>query len=202
MSRAWGSRPWDVYAATETATIASPCAHGTRHVYEDLLVCESVDDDGAVVPPGETGSRLLVSVLFSRTLPLIRYELTDRVRLGGTGCRCGRPYRALLEVEGRLQDVLVLPGVTGDDVRVPPGVFHAVLDDVSVAGWQVIRDARGLRILLAGRGEVDPAPIHGHLLRRLSQAGVAPLDVRVERVEVVPRTPLGKTPLIRTDSGR
>ncbi len=34
MRRAWGSAPVDVYAATETAGVASPCRLGTSHVYE------------------------------------------------------------------------------------------------------------------------------------------------------------------------
>jgi len=51
------------------------------HLFEDLVLAEVVDANGRPVPPGVSGDRLLVTVLFSRTLPLIRYELTDRVRL-------------------------------------------------------------------------------------------------------------------------
>ena len=46
MTAAWGAEPYDVYAATETAGIASPCAFRTRHLYEDLLVVEPVDEAG------------------------------------------------------------------------------------------------------------------------------------------------------------
>jgi len=195
MEAAWGSAPWDVYAATETATIASPCAHRTRHVYEDLVICENVDDDGHPVADGATGSRLLVTVLFSRTLPLIRYELTDRVSIGRADCACGLPYRALLSVEGRLEDVLHLPGARGP-VRVHPNVFHSVLDDLASGGWQVIRDDRGLQILLVGTRPDDARAVAAAVMKRLESAGVAPLDIRVEGVDAVPRTALGKTPLI------
>jgi hypothetical protein len=40
------------------------------------------------VPAGSTGTRPLVTVLSSRTLPMIRFEVTDRVRLSTTGCPC------------------------------------------------------------------------------------------------------------------
>jgi phenylacetate-CoA ligase len=58
--------------------------HHGMHLFEDLLVPEVVDEDYRPVPPGVTGARLLVTVLFSRAIPLIRYEMTDRVRLATT----------------------------------------------------------------------------------------------------------------------
>ncbi|WNB86979.1 hypothetical protein [Cellulomonas sp. ATA003] len=81
MAHAWRTRPFDVYAATETAGIASTCSFGTRHLYDDLVIVEPVDHAGDPVPAGSPGARVLVTVLFSRTLPLIRYELSDRVTL-------------------------------------------------------------------------------------------------------------------------
>ena len=46
MEAAWGIRPVDVYAATETAGIASPCSYRNSHVYEDLVIVEPVDQTG------------------------------------------------------------------------------------------------------------------------------------------------------------
>jgi phenylacetate-coenzyme A ligase PaaK-like adenylate-forming protein len=82
VQQAWHVPPFDVYAATETGGIAAECEqHTGMHPFEDLVLAEVVDTDGRPVPPGITGDRLLVTVLFSRTPPLIRYQLTDRVRL-------------------------------------------------------------------------------------------------------------------------
>lgn len=84
LEAAWGSAPFDVYAATETAGMASPCTYRNKHVYEDLLIVEPMDRAGNPVPPGTTGAKLLVTVLFSRTLPLIRYEMSDTCANGRT----------------------------------------------------------------------------------------------------------------------
>lgn len=149
LQAAWGSAPFDVYAATETAGIASPCTYRNRHVYEDLLIIEPVDQTGNPVPPGTTGAKLLVTVLLSRTLPLIRYEMSDFVRLGGRGCPCGRPFTLPEDIEGRLKDVLQLPGRQGP-VSIHPNMFHHLLDQAAVAGWQVIQEPSGLRVLVAG----------------------------------------------------
>lgn len=144
-----GSPPFDVYAATETAGISSPCIHRNRHVYEDLLVIEPVDRDGNPVPPGNTGARLLVTVLFSRTLPLIRYEMSDTVWLGGRGCCCRRAFRLMEDIEGRTEDILHLPGKAGT-VAAHPLVFHHVLDHAALTGWQVIQEPGRLRVLMVG----------------------------------------------------
>src|SRR5215216_1556548 len=78
---AWGKKPFDVYAATETAGIASECdRHRGMHLFEDLVITEVVDENNRPVPQGVYGEKVLVTVLFSRTLPLIRYEMSDSVR--------------------------------------------------------------------------------------------------------------------------
>ena len=197
MQAAWGSAPFDVYAATETAGIASPCTYRSRHVYEDLLIVEPVDQAGKPVPEGTTGAKLFVTVLFSRTLPLIRYEMSDTIRLGGRGCRCGRSFQLLEEVEGRLEDILLLPAKDGT-VSVHPIVFHHVLDHVGTSGWQVIQAPPGLRVLIAGivpRASVEG--VRAAVEAELTAAGVAPIPINVELVERLERTALGKAPFVR-----
>ena len=202
LETAWGSAPFDVYAATETAGIASPCTYRNRHVYEDLLIIEPVDQNGNPVPPGTTGAKLLVTVLFSRTLPLIRYDMSDTVRLGGRGCPCGRSFTILEDIEGRVEDVLQLPGKAGK-VNVHPIVFHHVLDQAATAGWQVIQEASGLRVLLAGLA--PGASIQGvstAVACALKEVGVVDTPVDVHVVERVERTALGKAPFVRGLMGR
>lgn len=197
MTRAWGSGPFDVYAATETAGISSPCTLGSRHTYDDLVIIEPVDDSGAPVAAGTTGARLWVTVLFSRTLPLIRYELSDQVTLAGGGCPCGRPFGLMAGVEGRSEDVLSLPSKTGL-VRVHPNVFHAVLDELGVAQWQVVHETGALRILLVATGApIDKVGVRRSVEDALRASGVSQIRVEVEMVDSIPRTALGKTPLVR-----
>lgn len=197
MSSAWGYAPFDVYAATETAGIASPCSFHNRHIYEDLVIVEPVDQAGTPVPAGTVGARLLVTVLFSRTLPLIRYEMSDRVGVGGRGCPCGRSFALLTGIEGREEDVLMLPGLKGL-VSIHPNVFHNVLDEVALAGWQVIQEPSGLRVLLVGLApSVSTEAVHAGVVSALTSAGVVGTHVRVQLVEAVERTALGKAPLVR-----
>src|SRR6266511_3742336 len=109
-SQAWHVPPFNVYAATETGGIAAEChQHHGMHLFEDLVIPEVVDDRYRPVPPGQTGDRLLVTVLSSRTLPLIRYEMTDRVGLAVDPRPCGLPFALLDSIEGRTDDALACP---------------------------------------------------------------------------------------------
>lgn len=197
MEAAWGSAPFDVYAATETAGVASPCRYLNRHLYEDLLIVEPVDTAGGPVAPGTLAARLLVTVLFSRTVPLIRYEMTDQLRVDGRDCPCGRRFALVSGVEGRLEDVLRLPGSTGQ-VEVHPLVFHRVLDAAGTTGWQVRQEPEGLTVLLAGRPAGDDTEaVRRRLEEALGAAGASGVSVRIRMVEEIPRTALGKAPLVK-----
>jgi len=195
---AWGRKPFDVYAATETAGIASEChEHCGMHLYEDLVIAESVDDAGKAVPAGSYGARLLVTVLFSRTLPLIRYEMSDRVRFSAATCPCGLPFALIDGIEGRQEDSLSVPGAGGVDVIVRPNVFHRALEQAPVAAWQVAQRGAGLLIrLVRSDAPLDEASISVNVLRELAKVGAAPGGVEVQIVEALEKTALGKAPLI------
>jgi len=190
---AFGVAPTNVYAATETAGIASECPQGRMHAYEDLVIPEIVDEDNRPVLPGEHGAKLLVTVLSSRTQPLIRYEISDRVWVDDRACPDGRPYAVLGGIEGRQEEVLTLRGV-----RVHPKVFDVALEKVDVTGWQVIETDGHLRVLLAGLAMgIDDADVRERVASGLRAVGALDVPITVERVAKIPRTALGKAPLIR-----
>ena len=189
---AFGVPATNVYAATETAGIASECRAGHLHRYEDLVITEIVDEENRPVAPGEFGMKLLVTVLFSRTQPLIRYELSDRVA-AAVGTEPGDlPFATLAAVEGREEEVLELGGTP-----VHPNVFHSALERVAAGGWQVVDDGGRLRILLAEPVNMDPPDVVASVEHRLADHGVTGIPITVERVARIPRTALGKAPLIR-----
>jgi putative adenylate-forming enzyme len=198
---AWGHQPVDVYAATETAGIAAECRqHAGLHLFEDLVVTEVVDEDYRPVPAGVYGTKVLVTVLGSSTLPLIRYEMSDSVRLSsGPACPCGRPFARIDGIQGREQESLTLPGLDGGHVVVQPVLFHRVMDRVPAAAWQIVRHPDGITVLVAGLPpEQGLETVVSRLNQELATIGVACPPIRVQRVDAMPRTALGKAPLIRS----
>ena len=193
VERAWGSRPFNVYAATETAGIASECRHHRLHLYEDLVIPELLDEHDRPVPAGVIGAKLVVTVLFSRTQPLIRYEMTDRVARSAERCACGMPFELLQTIEGRAEDVLQIGGIS-----VHPNVFHHVLETAPVREWQVIQELDRLRVLLgAPHGAIATDGIRAAIARELTSVGAKPPRIDDEIVPAVARTALGKAPLVK-----
>jgi phenylacetate-coenzyme A ligase PaaK-like adenylate-forming protein len=149
------------------------------------------------VPPGRPGNRLLVTVLFSRTIPLIRYEMTDRVRLATQPCPCGLPFRLLESIEGRTDDVLVLPATGGGTVRIHPMVLHQVLDLLDAVGWQVRQQEHQLQVLVAAPGPAFDARRTKRAVRAaLTAAGALPPPLGVVVVDAIPAGAAGKRPLV------
>jgi phenylacetate-CoA ligase len=201
VERAWHSQPFDVYAATETAGIASECSHHRLHLFEDLVITEVVDEANRPVPPGEFGAKLLVTVLFSRTQPLIRYEMSDRVMLSPERCGCGLPFALVGGIEGRAEDVLQLRGRDGGSVYIHPNVFHELLESLPVRAWQVVQEHDAIRLLLQQPGaEINIDHLRAEVVGALEQQKAIPPPVRVERVEALTKSATGKALLIRAYS--
>ncbi len=153
---AWGHAPFNQYGASETANIAAECKEGHRlHLYEDMVITEVVDADYQPVPVGTYGAKLLVTTLFSRTQPLIRYEMNDSVRLTDEKCpACSRPFGVLQSVEGRAEDILDLAAVNGGQIAIQPLVFNRIMDILPISGWQVIQERDNkLTILIASHSD-------------------------------------------------
>jgi phenylacetate-CoA ligase len=175
VEQAWGGRPFDVYAATETAGIAAECqVHSGLHLFEDLVLTEVVDGDNRPVPPGVPGEKLLVTVLFSRTQPLIRYKLSDTITSSDRlRCPCGRPFALIEGIQGRVEEALSFPARSGGQVMVQPAVVHGVMDGGPAEGWQLVQEPGRLAVLLAGVPHTfDDAALADRLRRELRSRGV------------------------------
>jgi putative adenylate-forming enzyme len=200
VKEAWGDEPYNQYAATETAGIASEHLSCRRmHFYEDLVITEVVDEQYRPVPAGEYGATILVTTLFSRTQPLIRYEIKDSVRVSANQHACALPFRVLEGIQGRVEDSLMLPALSGGDVLIRPLVINRIMDIAPVSGWQIQQQAdHGLVVLLSGtRNGVTNEWLAEQINRSLSQEGAQVPYIRVQRVLEIPKTAAGKAPLIK-----
>lgn len=197
---AWGDEPFNQYGATETADIAAEyqkCRH--MHLFEDLVMAEVVDEKYRPVPRGTYGAKLLVTTLFSRTQPLIRYEMDDSIRLGTETCPSGLPFAILESVQGRIEDELRLPAKAGGRVAIQPLVFNRVMDILPISGWQIVQEADDrLTVLLSGvRDSLVDTALADTLMQSLMSEGASVPSIQIRRVPAIPKTTSGKAPLIK-----
>jgi phenylacetate-CoA ligase len=201
IAAAWGHPPFNQYAATETGGLAAEfTTHQGMELFEDHIIFEVVDEHYQPVPPGVFGDKLLITVLFNRTQPLIRYELSDSVRLASEPNTSAHPFTRIDGVQGRTEDVLHFPAVVGGQVAVQPLTFHRILDTVPASGWQVVQEANGLNIMLSGASDhFMDASLVDALTEALVAQGVSLPTVTVQHVATIPKTAAGKAPLIRAN---
>jgi phenylacetate-CoA ligase len=192
---AWGIDPGEYYSSTEAPVIASSMPEHPRalEVFEDQYLIEVVDEDDRPVPSGTAGAKVLVTNLRNWTLPLIRYELADRVTVAPEPNPAGRPYRHLAAIDGRTADTLRFPGRDGGEVAVLPlrlGAPFARLP--AVRQFQIVHDAGGLevRVALDAAAPADtPERVRGAVLSVLDAAGAVAPPLRVTPVAELEREP-------------
>jgi phenylacetate-coenzyme A ligase PaaK-like adenylate-forming protein len=193
---AWSRKPFNIYGATETgAYTAVECdRHTGLHLFEDQVLIEVVDDDYRPVPAGEPGSRLLITNLYNRTQPLIRYELTDLVTVSPDPCPCGRPFPLLKSVEGRSDDVLEMPARDGGMIKVHPLTLRSPLAGIAaLSEYRIVYGAGELRVdaVMNGGGDREQAcrEIEARLGAALTEGGAQAPPIQVKRVGTIPRHP-------------
>jgi phenylacetate-coenzyme A ligase PaaK-like adenylate-forming protein len=107
----------DTYGCTECLVMSFTCSRGRKHVNEDWVILEAVDEAMRPVPDGTLSATVLLTVLANDIQPFIRYDLGDCLRFYTDPCPCGSPFRSF-QVEGR-EATLVRVG----EVTLSPLVF-------------------------------------------------------------------------------
>jgi len=199
IERAFGIRPFNLYGTSEGLWGVECEHHQGIHLFEDWCIAENVDMDGRPVPDGEPGARLLITNLFNRTLPLIRFEVSDVVAIERGTCACGRTLPRLQAVEGRLDDILYLPGRDGNEVTVHPSQFSFIAARPGVREFQLVqrREEILVRLVLGETAASDTAAqVVEAVTGLLDSLGVRDPDVRAEPVPPIERTAAGKLKMV------
>ncbi|HEY7187723.1 MAG TPA: AMP-binding protein [Vicinamibacterales bacterium] len=188
----WDARVVDSYGTTEGGLLGSECDAGQGiHIAEDMLVFEVVDDHNRRVPDGTQGSKVLMTCLFNRTLPLIRYEISDLVTLERSACPCGRPYARVTSIEGRREDYMVLRAAAGGSIRLHASRLRAPLAGVpGLRQYQVAPREGQLTLKLAVRNPADAESARTRatdIIRSVLCAAGADVSVSTEIVDTIER---------------
>lgn len=197
---AFGVFPGNVYALSEAGAIASTCGENDGlHVADDMCILENVDESNRPVPPGATGAKTLLTVLFNRTMPLIRYEITDRLTMAPRPCRCGRQTTLLARIDGRSGDVLHLAGRQGAEVAVAPAQISAIFRGLRISGWQLSYGRDHVQVdIVTVDGARDTDLVAAHLARGLADLGAVAPKISVRRVAELARGLSGKLTVMQT----
>jgi len=178
----------DSYGMSEMACAASECEAGKMHLWPEVGMWEVLREDAdEPVKPGELG-RLVCTGLLNTEMPLIRYEVGDRVAVASPGqkCLCGRTMPILLTVDGRNDDVIL----TRDGRRI--GRLDPVFkSDTPICEGQIIQESLDLVRMLVVPGP-GFAPKHEAALISSLHERVGDIRIQLEKVVDIPRSANGK----------
>ena len=186
-----GARIFDLYSNAEKAVFTSWCEHeDVHHAWPQYGILEVIDPStGREVAEGEVGEVVATS-FWNLATPFIRYRTADMARVGASSCpSCGRPWRILTRIEGRLQELVV----TGDGryISMTALNMHNDLFD-HVRQFQFAqREVGRLELRLAPKPSFtsgDRERIRGEIQAKLGTA----MALEVAVVEEIHRTPAGK----------
>ena len=151
---------------------------GTIHLAEDCVHFEWLPVEG---------SDLMSPVVsdFTRTAQaMLRYRMNDLLQLGTGTCKCGSPLLTVSRIEGRMDDVLLLPQRDGTLRSITPDVIrNAVCDaDPRILDYRVVQSGSGrLEVSLdAGQlPELSPCVL-GKLAALFDGMGLEPVSISFE----------------------
>lgn len=134
------------YSCTEVGEIGCECIYGHYHLAKGVIV-EPVDDNLNVIEDGKESSGVLVTNLWNRSMPFIRYLLNDRCIVHNEQCKCGCKTK-WIEVIGR--EVIRVYFLNDDNkvIQMTDFMFEAILNDIcsGKADHQMIIDGNTIEM--------------------------------------------------------
>jgi phenylacetate-CoA ligase len=191
LSASFGALVSDYYGSNEINSIAFECEAGRKHVMEEHVILETVDDHGN--PVWDKPGRILVTDLDNYAMPLIRYDLGDMGVLTREPCRCGRNLTVLQSLEGRTQDVL-----RNEGGKILPAIFFAARfrDIQAVRKYQLEQtDWRRIELRYIPLTESADAEIEKICTEIRSRLGNH-ISIQKEKTNEIPLTARGKSRLV------
>lgn len=189
MERCFGVPVINEYGASELDLIAFTNKEGNFQVNSDTLFVEIVDDKGCTVPHGQSG-RIVITSLYNKAHPMIRYDIGDTGILAENST-FKKPI--LKELTGRTNDVAILPSG-----RTVPGLtFYYVTksvieDDGNVKEFVIVQNAPDQfhisYVSYRALEEQELQQIKNALYKYLEEG----LELSFERVDVLDRSHRGK----------
>ena len=82
----------------------------------------------------DSGS-LLITNLWNRSTPFIRYEIGDVVELSDHPCPCGAPFPLITKILGRTADILTF----ADGTSLNGPALTLIFQHMKIDGWQVVQ---------------------------------------------------------------
>ncbi len=179
IEKAFNCPMYDLYGLTEMPLVAAECKKRNLHINSDVLSLEVVDDDKQVY--GRRG-KIVVTDLFNIWSPLIRYESGDMGALSSRTCACGSEFPVLSNLEGMLNDIILLK----DGTKITPvQLMYAMYSILDAKKYQIVQTAKQRVNVLVVCDPDKFFSIQQRIKNTLRQILIG-FDIHIERTKDIP----------------
>ena len=129
-----------IYQCTE-GLLAVSCAKGSLHIQEDVVMIQ------LEALPESNGKKFIpiITDLWRRTQPIIRYRLNDVLQMESQPCSCGSSFRVIRAIEGRCDDICYFESIAGGIRPFFPDTIRRMilLASPDIVDYQVLQERCG-----------------------------------------------------------
>lgn len=128
------------YGHTERLVIAGQCEESNAYHVEPLYgYCELVDNEGNPINEYGVTGEIVATGFCNSAMPLIRYKTGDLAQWGEECEACGRHYRVLKKLEGRVTEYLV----DNKENKIPLTSLRYTFYDQHIKAFQFYQEVPG-----------------------------------------------------------
>lgn len=172
-----GSRCVDTYGSAEGGLCAFECPAGSLHLAVEATWTTLRD-------PGHDSGELVVTDLFLRAFPMIRYAIGDDAVLKRGTCACGRAHPMLASIEGRSGEPIELPNGRRINANLPSYIFKPLARLGVIHRYRFVQRGSQLELLLVVSTKFSPE--HRAIVQRETRAAFGEVDLAVRIVDALP----------------
>jgi len=176
------------YGGRDSGFVAHECPQSGMHIMADASVVEILDSRGRPLPEGEPGE-IVVTDLYSREVPFLRYATGDVGALSSRKCPCGRSLPLLERIEGRTTDFIVAPDGT---ILHALSVIYVMREIPGVEQFRIRQKALDRFHVQLVRNQHYQAESEVRIREKLRQRLRAPVEVLIDYLPELPPEPSGK----------
>jgi phenylacetate-CoA ligase len=188
---------FDFYNQNERAALISTCEKQVHHIHEEYSYVELVGSrDNGLLP--SQSSEIVATTLHNSAMPLIRYRTDDIAGPAeASRCSCGRTYRSLKRIVGRIEDVVITP-----DQRYVGRLDAAFKYSPGIRLSQIIQDSADEIVVNIVKANSYNSKDEETLLRELRARLGHEIKITLRSVEAIPAGSNGKLKFVISRPGR
>jgi phenylacetate-CoA ligase len=197
VKKAFNLELFDTYGSVEFEFLAFECnEHRGLHMITGASYIEFIEENGEHISTGEEGE-IIVTGLYNRAMPLIRYRIGDVGIPTDEKCPCGRSWPLIKSINGRLNEFLTLPSSKKLSWTHFYHHFYIELEKnvFCVRQYQIIQDRKNRIIFKVTKGQKFDQMILERIKNNLESYFIGlgeKMNIVTEVVEEIPPERTGK----------